>query len=145
MKTEGTKFHQLSLYIGLDVQRKQWSVSIYTPAAHHRTFSQPPNPKALKNYLNHHFRNAQVVCAYEEACKFGYWIQRELASYGYQCLVVNPADIPPQIRNHPRRPIPVQPKDRKGVTGWFARFNPCPSAAHRRGQASVSLPERALG
>jgi transposase len=93
MKTEQTDFHQLSLYIGLDVHKKQWSISIYTPTAYHRTFSQPPTPKALKNYLDHHFPGAQVVCAYE-ACKFGYWIQRELSSYGYRCLVVNPADIP---------------------------------------------------
>ena len=72
MKTEVTNFHQSSLYIGLDLHKKQWSVSVYTPTAHHRTFSQPPTPMALKNYLAHHFPGAQVVCAYE-ACKFGYY------------------------------------------------------------------------
>lgn len=64
-KTEQTDFHQLSLYIGLDVHKKQWSVSAYTPTAHHRTFSQPPIPRALKNSLDHHFPGAQVVWAYE--------------------------------------------------------------------------------
>src|SRR6188768_1363131 len=93
MKTIQSDFSSLQLYIGIDVHKKQWSVSIYTDAAHHRTFSQPAIPQALKSYLDHNFPGAKVVCAYE-ACKFGYWIQRQLTSYGYQCLVVNPADIP---------------------------------------------------
>jgi hypothetical protein len=79
--------------VGLDVHKRQWSVSIYTASAHHRTFSQPPYPKALKSYLEKHFSGASVRCAYE-ASKFGYWIFRELVSFGYECLVVNAADIP---------------------------------------------------
>ena len=35
----------------------------------------------------------QFKCAYE-ASKFGYWIYRELVTFGYECLVVNAADIP---------------------------------------------------
>jgi transposase len=93
MKTLQTDFSNLQLYIGIDVHKKQWSVSIYTDAAHHRTFSQPATPQALKSYLDHNFPGAKVICAYE-ACKFGFWIHRQLISYGYQCLVVNPADIP---------------------------------------------------
>ena len=57
------------------------------------TFSQPPYPKALKSYLDNHFSGASVKCAYE-ASKFGYWIYRELVTFGYECLVVNAADIP---------------------------------------------------
>lgn len=93
METRQTDFSDLLLYIGIDVHKKQWSVSIYSATTHHRTFSQPPTPEALKSYLDHHFPSAQVLCAYE-ACKFGYWIYRQLTAYGYQCLVVNPADIP---------------------------------------------------
>lgn len=93
MKTIQSDFSNLKLFIGIDVHKKQWSVSIYTISAHHRTFTQPPTPQALKSYLDHNFPSALVVCAYE-ACKFGYWIHRMLTSYGYQCLVVNPADIP---------------------------------------------------
>ena len=52
-----------------------------------------PSPVSLKSYLDQHFPEAKVICAYE-ASKFGFWIQRELSSYGYQCMVVNPADIP---------------------------------------------------
>ena len=83
----------LCLYVGIDVHKKQWSVSIYSQELHHRTFSQPPVTSALKSYLDHHFPQARVKCAYESG-KFGYWIYHELTSFGYECLVVNPADIP---------------------------------------------------
>ena len=93
MEKEQNNFVDLQLYVGIDVHKKQWSVSIYTPSSYHRTFSQPPHPKALKNYLDKHFDGARIKCAYE-ACKFGFWIHRELTSLGYECLVVNAADIP---------------------------------------------------
>ena len=93
MESRSVSFNSLNLYIGIDVHKKQWSVSIFTDAIHHRTFSQPPSPEALKSYLDRNFPGAHVVCAYE-ASKLGYWICRALRSYGYECLVVNPADIP---------------------------------------------------
>ena len=86
-------FESLRLYVGIDVHKKQWSVSIFTDASHHRTFSQPASAEALKSYLDNHFPNASVSCAYE-ATKLGYWIYRKLIDFGYACLVVNAADIP---------------------------------------------------
>jgi hypothetical protein len=68
-------------------------VSIFSDATHHRTFSQPPLPIALKTYLDHNFPGASVTCTYE-ASKLGYWICRQLRQFGYQCLIVNAADIP---------------------------------------------------
>jgi hypothetical protein len=55
----------LKLYVGIDVHKKQWSVSIFTEAAHHRTFCQPPSPEALKAYVDKSFPNSIVTCAYE--------------------------------------------------------------------------------
>ena len=86
-------FNDLKLYIGIDVHKKNWSVSIFSDAAHHRTFCQPPSATALKTYLDHNFPGASITCAYE-ASKLGYWICRRLSEFGYQCLVVNAADIP---------------------------------------------------
>ncbi len=88
-----TQFKDLPLYIGIDVHKKQWSVSVFTDAVHHHTFSQPPSPSALKAYIDRHFPGSPVTCAYE-ATKFGYWIHRELSQLGYRSLVVNAADIP---------------------------------------------------
>ena len=93
MEKQKVSFEGQQLYIGIDVHKKQWSVSIFSAELHHKTFSQPPLPLALRSYLDQHFPAAKISCAYE-SCKFGFWIRRELASYGYECLVVNPADIP---------------------------------------------------
>jgi transposase len=103
---ESINFNNLQLYVGIDVHKKQWSVSIFTDAAHHRTFSQPPSPNALKTYLDRSFPGAAVKCAYE-ACKLGYWIYRELAKFGYECLVVNAADIPTSNKESSSKTDPV--------------------------------------
>lgn len=87
------EFKGLKLFVGVDVHKKQWSVSIFSEHSHHRTFSQPADPLALKSYLDRHFPGATVACAYE-ACKFGFWIHRCFASYGYLSRVVNASDIP---------------------------------------------------
>lgn len=105
METQ-TNFNLLQLYVGIDVHKKQWSVSIFTDAAHHRTFCQPPSPKALKTYLDHNFPGAQVFCAYE-ATKLGYWICRELLGFGYRCLVVNAADIPTSNKEATNKTDPI--------------------------------------
>lgn len=93
MKKEVTIYSTTKLYVGIDVHKKQWSVSIYTGQIHHRTFSQLPSPEVLRSYIESHFPGSKVRCAYEATC-FGWWIARELESYGYECLVVNPSDIP---------------------------------------------------
>ena len=93
MIMEKASFTLQRLYVGIDVHKKQWSVSIFTEALHHKTFSQPPTCEALKTYLDKYFPAAQVHCVYE-ASKLGFWIARQLRGYGYHCLVVNPADVP---------------------------------------------------
>lgn len=93
MEKQPVNFTDQCLYVGIDVHKKQWSVSIYTQEVHHKTFSQPPDPNSLKSYIDKHFPGARVRCAYESS-KFGYWIYRQLTSFGYECLVVNPSDIP---------------------------------------------------
>ncbi|RAV97564.1 IS110 family transposase, partial [Pseudochryseolinea flava] len=98
--------HLFKLYVGIDVHKKQWSVSIFTDAAHHRTFTQPPSPEALKTYLDRNFPGAAVICAYE-ATKLGYWIYRELKPFGFECLVVNAADIPTSDKDASSKTDPV--------------------------------------
>ena len=95
-----------SLYVGIDVHKRQWSVSIFTAVLHHKTFSQPPEPSSLPSYMDKFFKDYRVVCAYE-ACKFGFWIYRELTSFGYECLVVNPADIPTTNKETSEKTDPV--------------------------------------
>jgi transposase len=81
------------IYIGLDVHKKSWSVSISTKYGQYKTFSQPPEVDKLVHYLQHHFPGALYSSAYE-AGYCGFWIHDRLREKGIGCLVVNPADVP---------------------------------------------------
>jgi len=65
MENKTRLFEEIELFVGIDVHKKQWSVSIYAGQIHHRTFSQQPDPSALRVYLEAHFPGASVKCAYE--------------------------------------------------------------------------------
>jgi transposase len=82
-----------TIYVGLDVHRKSWSVSIHLEHFEHKTFTQPPKVEALVSYLKHHFPGAAYKAVYE-AGYCGFWIHDNLRKDGIECIVVNPADIP---------------------------------------------------
>lgn len=91
------------IYIGLDVHKKSWSVCILTRQFEHKTFTQPPHPSVLAQYLNRNFSGATYHAVYE-AGYCGFWIHDRLREKGIDCIVVNPADIP------------TKDKERKGKT-----------------------------
>jgi len=81
------------IYVGLDVHKKSWNVSIHGAHLEHKTYSQPPDPQVLGNYLRRNFPGAYYHCVYE-AGFCGFWICDGLKEQGIDCLVVNPADVP---------------------------------------------------
>jgi len=85
------------VYVGLDVARKSWKVSIAGEALEHKTFMQPPSVAVLAGYLRKTFPGAQVHCAYE-AGYCGFWIHEQLREQQIECVVVNPADVPTKDR-----------------------------------------------
>lgn len=86
-------FSNQNFYIGLDVHKKSWSVTVLTDGLELKTFSQPPSAKALANFLHENYPGAGFFSAYE-AGFCGYAPHRQLISYGVKNIVVNPADIP---------------------------------------------------
>ena len=42
MDTKFVDFKDTTVYVGIDVHKKQWTVTVLTDQVHHRTFSQPP-------------------------------------------------------------------------------------------------------
>ncbi len=81
------------IYVGMDVHRKSWSISIVSDHSAHKTFSQPPDPTVLSNYMQRNFPGATYHAAYEAGYS-GFWIHDQLRKNGIDCMVVNPADIP---------------------------------------------------
>lgn len=82
-----------NIYVGFDVHLKDWKVTVMTGEAVYKTFTQPPEPEVLNNYLRRTFPGGTYYAAYE-AGFCGFWIHDRLTSLGINSLVVNPADIP---------------------------------------------------
>jgi len=82
-----------AIYVGLDIHKKSWSVSILTDKFEHKTFSQPPEVETLTKYLKRNFPGAAYKSIYEAGFS-GFWIHDRLKEEGVDCLVVNPADVP---------------------------------------------------
>ena len=86
-------FKGQQIYVGMDVHKKSWSISIFTDKFEHKTFTQPPEVGTLVNYLERNFPAASYKAVYEVGyC--GSWIDDLLQEHGVQCLVVNPVDVP---------------------------------------------------
>jgi transposase len=81
------------LYLGIDVHKKQWTVSVMTAFKEHKTFTQPPEPALLSRYVRENFPGADYYSVYE-AGFCGFWIDEALKKEGIQNIVVNPADVP---------------------------------------------------
>jgi transposase len=86
-------FKDQNIYAGFDVHLKSWKVTVMAEDIVYKTFTQPPRPEVLFNYLKEHFPGGTYHTAYE-AGFCGYWIHDKLVSFGIKSIVVNPADIP---------------------------------------------------
>lgn len=86
------------LFIGIDVHKKSWAVSIRTDLFEHKTFNMPSEPDTLIGYVNQHFNNYPVECCYEASC-CGFIPYRQLTLAGWDVKVLNPSDIPTSAKN----------------------------------------------
>lgn len=86
-------FNGQNIYVGFDVHKKDWKVTIMAESIVHKTFAQPPRPEVLVNYLKRNFPGGNYHSAYE-AGFCGFWIHYELKKMGVNSIIVNPADIP---------------------------------------------------
>jgi len=86
-------FSDQTVYIGLDVHKVKWSVSIYLETMFYKTYTQEASPEVLYKYLQKHFPNASYKSVYE-AGFCGFSIQRSLEKLGIECMVVHASDVP---------------------------------------------------
>ncbi|REA54792.1 IS110 family transposase [Dyadobacter luteus] len=82
-----------AIYVGIDVHKKQWNVSIMGEYKEHKTFVQPPDAVVLGNYLRDHFPNATYYSVYEAGFS-GFWAHEALTQEGIINKVVNASDVP---------------------------------------------------
>jgi transposase len=82
-----------SIYVGLDVHKKSWSVSIFSEQCEHKKFTQPPETDKLVHYLKRNFPGAAYQAVYEAGFS-GFWAHDRLQERCVNCIVVHPADVP---------------------------------------------------
>jgi transposase len=104
-RTEAS-FSGQPIYVGIDVHKRQWHVSIRTQDIAHKTFTQAPHVEALVAYLHRRFPGGDYQCAYEAGFS-GFGIAHGFASHGICCLVVHPSDIPRTERDRVYKSDPV--------------------------------------
>jgi len=93
VKSNRLDFTDQPIYIGMDVHKKSWTVSIHSAICEHKTFTQPPEVEILVNYLRRNFPGASYHSVYEAGYS-GFWIHDQLKEKGVACTVANPADVP---------------------------------------------------
>lgn len=93
MQSKSIDFSGMNVYVGLDVHKKSWSVTILTDEVEHKTFTQTPSADKLHDYLHKHFPKANYHSAYESGFS-GYGNHRKLLELGIKNIVINPADVP---------------------------------------------------
>jgi len=86
------------LFVGIDLHRKSWHITIRT--VDHELFSGsiPGNWDSLKKNLDK-YEGCQIRVVYE-AGYFGYWLHDLIVAYGAECLVAAPSLIPQEYGNH---------------------------------------------
>jgi transposase len=93
-KDNNDHFNGIKIYVGLDVHKKSWFVTIYVENILYKSFSiSPPSSVQLIGYLNEHFPGGEFHVVYEAGFS-GFGLYDDLREAGMECLVVSPADVP---------------------------------------------------
>jgi transposase len=93
VKNKEKNFRGQRIYVGIDVHKKQWNVSIRNNGLLLKTFSMNPSPEELERYLRKNYPEGEYYSVYE-AGYCGFWIHEALEKLGIKNKVVNPADVP---------------------------------------------------
>ena len=105
-QVKSTNFEGQDFFIGLDVHRKNWVVTIRCNHIELKTFSMNPSVQQLYHYLNRNYPKGNYYSVYE-AGFCGFWIHRNLHELTINNIVANPADIPTTNKEKDRRRDPI--------------------------------------
>lgn len=88
-----TSFCDQNFYVGIDVHKKSWSISVRTSGIEVEHFTQQPDPAALCRHLKNKYKDALFYSAYEAGFS-GTQAHTILCNLGIQNCIVHPGDIP---------------------------------------------------
>jgi transposase len=88
-----TDFSGQTFYIGIDVHKKSWTVTVRTLNLEVKHFTQAPDVQYLVDILRHLFPGGTFLSAYE-AGFCGTSIHTALCKAGISNIIIHPADLP---------------------------------------------------
>ena len=94
-----TKFQNSSevqeqkFYVGIDVHKSSWTITVRSLNLHLQTFNQPPCCQTLIKHLKNKYSGGSF-CSVYEAGFCGTTLHEQLSISGIHNIIVNPADIP---------------------------------------------------
>jgi transposase len=92
-KRNPVRFENQDFWIGLDVAKHSWKVTIRSLGLELKTMVTPPDPQVLHDYLVRNYPGGRYHTVYEAGFS-GFWAHRELQRLGIDNRVVHPADVP---------------------------------------------------
>ena len=93
-------------YIGIDVHKKRWMVTIRCNNMLLKTFSMNPSPQELYKYMSSHYPDGIYHTVYE-AGFCGFWIHETLQKLGFKNTVVHPNDVPTSDKEKKTKSDPI--------------------------------------
>lgn len=93
MQRNEISFKGQKISIGIDVHKKNWSVTALTECGYKRTHSQNASARELFDFLDRHFPCGEYHAVYEAGFT-GFSTYYDLTSLGIDCMVIHAADVP---------------------------------------------------
>ncbi|NDV83078.1 IS110 family transposase [Bacteroides sp. 51] len=93
LQRNSLNFDGENIYVGIDVHKKSWSISIMTDTLVLKGYNGPADPVQLVSHLRDHYPGGSYHSVYE-AGFCGLWIHNRLTELGVKNIVVNPSDVP---------------------------------------------------
>ncbi len=90
---KSTNFERQSFFVGIDVHKKSWTITVRTLNLEVAHFTQEPDASQLARYLHNRYRGANFLSAYE-AGFCGTSAHHALCKAGIQNIIIHPADLP---------------------------------------------------
>lgn len=92
-KNKQFDFAKQQFFTGIDVHKKNWTVTIRTNNMYLKTFSMNPSPNELARFMFENYPGGKYHSVYEAGYS-GFWIHKQLQNLGFHNIVINPADVP---------------------------------------------------
>lgn len=100
LEYNGISFENQNFYIGIDVHKKQWTISvIFMNMLIVKGVTIKPEAKELQKFMEKRFKGGNYYAVYEAGFS-GFCAARELNEIGIKCIVIHPADVPTSQKEH---------------------------------------------